>query len=60
MFWKRPNYRDGKLINGCQEPEVEEGSDDKWTARSCFIFSWGDGIVLSPDSGSSYTNLHMT
>lgn len=39
---------------------MEEGSDDKWTARSCFIFSWGDGIVLSPDSGSSYTNLHMT
>lgn len=24
------------------------------------FFSWGDGIVLSPDSGSSYTNLHMT
>ena len=34
IFWKRQNYRDGKQINGCQEPEVEEGFDNKGTAKS--------------------------
>lgn len=34
IFWKRQNYRDGKQINGCQVPEVEEGFDNKGSAES--------------------------
>ena len=51
-FRKRQNYKDRKQTNGCQQSEVEEGFDNKRTAKSlCFFPSWGDGTVLNPDCG---------
>lgn len=59
VFWKRQNYRNVKLTNSCQEPGVRKGFDDKGAA-SPPLAPRGDGIDLSPNCGSDFTNLQVS